>query len=339
VPIAARGYQRYEGARRGRVARWLVIARAGVQVTSRSRWLWRFVLLAWLPLLYYGLAFFAVGQLTEESNLAAAKSMWQFQLLRGTFGTPLAERFLADPGAYRPAIWASLVHLFMHYTQIFCVMIVVATVGPRLVSEDLRSRALALYLARPITRLDYIVGKLAVVSFWVATVTLLPALVLYALSIVFSPSVDALSQTIGVLPRLVLVSFVLMIGTGAPMLALSAVAPNPRLLAFLWAGAWVVSSVASRVLRLALFPRGREGDWTGLLSVSSNFDAVAFRVFDLERLLRPSADVSPQLTQLVDRLSYGHDWTWSLALIVVGAAASLAVVAHRVARPGEVSSR
>lgn len=339
MPIAERGYRRWEGVRRGRLARWLVIARAGIQVTSRSRWLWRFVLLAWLPLLYYGLAFFAVGQLTEESNLAAAKSMWQFQLLRGTFGTPLAERFLADPGAYRPAIWSSLIHLFMHYTQIFCVMIVVATVGPRLVSEDLRTRALALYLARPITRLDYVGGKLAVVCFWVGAVTLLPALVLYALSIAFSPSVEALTQTLSVVPRLVAASLVLMVGTGAPMLALSSIAPNPRLLAFLWAGAWVVSSVASRVLRLALFPDAREGDWTGLLSVSSNFDAVAFRLFDLERLLRPSADVSPQLTRLLDRLSYGHDWTWSLLLIAAVSAASLALVAHRVARPGEAGAR
>lgn len=339
MPIVASGYRRWEGTRRGRAWRFLVIARAGVRVTGRSRWLWRFVLLAWLPLLYYGLAFFAVGQLTEARTIDAAKDMWQFQVLRGTFGGPLAERFLEDPTAQRPAIWAALIHFFMHYTQIFCVMIVVAIVGPRLVSEDLRSRALALYLARPITRLDYVAGKLAVVCFWVSAVTLFPALALYALSIVFSPSIDALVQTVGVVPRVVAVSLLLMVGTGAPMLALSAVFPQPRFLAFLWAGAWVMSGVASNVLSLALFPRGSEGDWTGLLSVSSNFDAVAFRLFDLERLLRPAAEVSPRAAQLLDDLSHGHDWTWSLLLIFAVSAASLAVVALRIGRPGEAASR
>lgn len=339
MPIVASGYRRWEGTRRGRLGRFLVIARAGVHVTGRSRWLWRFVLLAWVPLLYYGLAFFAVGQLTEARTVDAAKDMWQFQMLRGMFGGPLAERFLDDPTAQRPAIWAALIHLFMHYTQIFCVMIVVAIVGPRLVSEDLRSRALALYLARPITRVDYVAGKLAVVCFWVGMVTLLPALVLYALSIVFSPSVATFTQTVGVVPRVVAVSVLLMVGAGAPMLALSSIFPQPRFLAFLWAGAWVMSSVASRVLSLALYPGTREGDWTGLLSVSANFDAVAFRLFDIEGLLRPAADVSPRLTRLVEGLSHGHDWTWSLALILVVAAASLAVVAVRVGRPGEAASR
>ncbi len=339
MPIVAAGYRRWEGTRRGRVFRFLVIARAGIDVTGRSRWLWRFVLLAWLPLLYYGLAFFAVGQLTEARTVDAAKDMWQFQMLRGMFGGPLAERFLEDPTAQRPAIWAALIHFFMHYTQIFCVMIVVALVGPRLVSEDLRSRALALYLARPITRADYVAGKLAVVCFWVSTVTLFPALALYALSIVFSPSVAALVQTIGVVPKIVAVSLLLMVGTGAPMLALSAIFPQPRFLAFLWAGAWVMSSVAAQVLSLGLFMNRREGDWTGLLSVSSNFDAVAFRVFDVEALLRPSADVSPRLASLLERLSYGHDWTWSLLLLLAVIAASLVVVALKVGRPGEAASR
>jgi ABC-2 type transport system permease protein len=339
VPVVNAGYRRWQGTRRGRLGRWLIMARAGIAVTGRSRWLWRFVLLAWLPLLYYGVAFFAVGQLTEARTIDAARDMWQFQLLQNAFGGELAKRFVTDPASYRPAIWASLIHLFMHYTQIFCVMIVVAIVGPRLVSEDLRSRALALYLARPITRLDYVVGKLAVVCFWVGTVTLLPALVLYVLSIAFSPSIDAMVQTIGVLPRVIAVSSLLMIGTGAPMLALSSLAPNPRFLAFLWAGAWVFSSVVSRVLSQALFPFTREGDWSGLTSVSANFDAVAFRLFDIEALLRPSAMHSERLARTLERLSHGHDWTWSLALILGVTIASLAIVAMRVGRPGEAGSR
>lgn len=339
MPVVASGYRRWEGVRRGRAWRWLVLARAGVRLTGRSRWLFRFILMAWLPLLYYGVAFFVVGQLTEQRTIDAARGMWQFDVLRGMFGTPLAERFIEDPAGHRPAIWSALIYMFLHYTQIFCVMIVVALVGPRLVSEDLRSRALTLYLARPITRLDYIVGKLAVVCFWVGTVTLLPALALYALSIAFSPSVEALTHTIAVVPRVTLVSLALMVGTGAPMLALSAVFPNPRLLAFLWAGAWLMSSVASRVLGLALFPGTREGDWTGLVSVSANFDAIAFRVFDIDGLLRPAAEVSPRLLRTLERFTPGHDPLWSVALILGVAALSLAVVAVRVGRPGEASAR
>ena len=346
MPIHARGYGQWRGELRGQGLRWLTIARWGIRLSGKSKWLRRLVLVAWLPLLYYVLMFFVVGRLTELNTLERAQELWQYQALRGLFGTAFTDAFVADPGAYRPAIWAVLIHFFMHWTQIFCVMIVVAVVGPRLVSDDLQSRALALYFSKPLTRVDYVVGKLAVVSFWVGAVTLAPSLVLYALSIAFSPGVETLFQTASIVPKVVVYAGFLMLGTGAPMLALSSLTPNPRLLGFLWAGCWVMSSVASFVLSQTLFPafgrrglQGVEGNWTGLVSFSKNLDAVGFRLFELEELLRPVAEVSPNADKLLRTLSYGHDWRLSLALILGLAAASLALVFRRIGRPGEAGAR
>ena len=347
MPVYRQGYRRWRGELAGRGWRWLAITRAGVALTARSRWLRRFVLVAWLPLLYYALLFFLVGQATELRNVQRLEDEWRFQVLRGLFGGSLTERFIADPAAFRPVIWSLLLHLFLRYTQVFSVMIVVAIVGPRLVSEDLRSRALALYFSKPIGRVDYILGKLGVVAFWVATVSLLPGLALYALSIAFSPSLETLSQTWHLLPRLGLYSLILVVGTGAPMLALSSLTPNPRFLGFAWAAAWVMSSVASSILRFALhppLPRGSieaasGGDWTGLVSFSANFHAVSFRLFEIGTQMAPVAAINPRAERWVKRLAYDHDWSWSLGLIVAVSVVSLALVAWRVGRPGEAGAR
>lgn len=318
MPLLEKGYRRWDGALRGRFFRWLTIAQMGVRLAFRGKWIRRFLMLAWLPLLYYSLVFFVVGQVTRIEALQQAQRMWQYDVMMLLFGEGIPERLVTDPAALRLPIWALLFHLFMHYTQVFCVMIVVAIVGPKLVSEDLKSRALSLYFVRPLTRRDYVLGKLAVVSFFVAAVTLAPALALYAVSIAFSPRLDTLVQTFVVVPKIFLFSLLLMVVCGLVMLALSSLITQARFLGFAWAGFWVLSAVAAKVLSWTLFPAGRgngapaKGDWTGLVSFSANFDAVGFALFDLEGTLRQVGTESGFFRVLRERLSYGHDWWWSL---------------------------
>jgi len=54
-------------------------------------------------------------------------------------------------------------------------------VGPVLVSGDLTSGALPLFLSRPFSRTDYVLGKLAVLGLLLSAVTWIPCLLLFAL--------------------------------------------------------------------------------------------------------------------------------------------------------------
>ena len=54
-------------------------------------------------------------------------------------------------------------------------------VGPALVSADLRNNALPLYLARPFSRVDYIMGKMAVLIFLLSAITWVPGMLLFFL--------------------------------------------------------------------------------------------------------------------------------------------------------------
>ena len=54
-------------------------------------------------------------------------------------------------------------------------------IGPPLVSRDLANNALPLYLSRPFTRKEYVVGKMSVIVFMVSLITWIPGLLLFLL--------------------------------------------------------------------------------------------------------------------------------------------------------------
>ena len=58
-----------------------------------------------------------------------------------------------------------------------------------LVANDLRTGAILAYLSRPLTRRDYVVGKLLVPLFLNLAVTLAPGLLLYATGLSLAPDV------------------------------------------------------------------------------------------------------------------------------------------------------
>jgi ABC-type transport system involved in multi-copper enzyme maturation permease subunit len=71
--------------------------------------------------------------------------------------------------------------------QLLPVLIISTFGGAGLVANDLRTGAILVYLSRPLTRRDYVLGKLAVLLALNASVTLVPGLLLYAVATGLSP--------------------------------------------------------------------------------------------------------------------------------------------------------
>jgi ABC-2 type transport system permease protein len=66
--------------------------------------------------------------------------------------------------------WQSMMALFM-----------AAFIGPGLVSPDLANNALSLYLARPFSRVEYVLGKMSVLAILMSLMTWVPGLLLFGL--------------------------------------------------------------------------------------------------------------------------------------------------------------
>ena len=70
---------------------------------------------------------------------------------------------------------------FMIYlgVQSFLAFILTSFVGPGLVSTDLANRALTLYLSRPFSRVEYVLGKMSVLLILLSLITWIPGLLLF----------------------------------------------------------------------------------------------------------------------------------------------------------------
>jgi len=65
------------------------------------------------------------------------------------------------------------------FWQGVCAFFLTVLVGPPLVSRDLTNNALPLYLSRPFSRVEYILGKMSVVLLLMSAVTWVPGLILF----------------------------------------------------------------------------------------------------------------------------------------------------------------
>jgi ABC-2 type transport system permease protein len=236
MPIFDQGYQHWKGTLSGRAWRWLAIARHGVRGQIRGRPIRLLLLAAWMPALTLAGAL-AVWGLFEQGTEGA------LELLQPLLPSGVA----ADPRAYRQAVWTIAYSTFFK-TEIFFIMALVVVAGPNLISRDLRFNALPLYFSRPLTRLDYFLGKLGVLAALVAAVAVGPAVAAYALGVCFSLELSVVRDTWRLLPASILYGLVIVASAGPLMLALSSLSRRSLYVGIAWAGLWVISSTVAGAL-------------------------------------------------------------------------------------------
>ena len=68
---------------------------------------------------------------------------------------------------------------FWTYLEGFFAFFLALLLGPPLVARDLRNNALPLYLCRPVSRTEYVMGKMSVILIILSTITWIPQLLLF----------------------------------------------------------------------------------------------------------------------------------------------------------------
>jgi hypothetical protein len=157
--------------------------------------------------------------------------------------------FRADPESARHDVWSLLLMIFFRYPQGLLIVLLVGMIAPSLIALDMRSRAYLLYFSRPLTPLEYIVGKALVLWAYLAAVTTLPALVLYLVGVLLSPSLVVVWDTWDLPLRILLASLVFMLPTTSLALFFSSLATESRYAGFAWFALWGLGWAAYENLR------------------------------------------------------------------------------------------
>jgi ABC-2 type transport system permease protein len=269
MPIAELGYRHWEGKRTGALRRCLAIARSEVTIAFQSsRLLRRFLFVAWMPILYFCPFFLAIGYVANPSNELGAGAMLT-ELGTEIFPREVIEQIRENPELFLPAIWSVVFYLFFAWSQSFLSMIVVAISGPPLIARDHQTKAFLVYFSKPIGAWQYLLGKLATVVFFVFSMTLIPGIFLYLISIGLSPDAVTMTATLPVILKIALASLVTAVPIGLVVLLISSLTKDRRIATFVWMLLWIFGEISFRVLTAShsLSVDYRPPAWASLLSL------------------------------------------------------------------------
>jgi ABC-2 type transport system permease protein len=272
MPIHDQGYRRYGGEKARTGQAWLVIARSGIRTMLAKRAFLGLLLLAWFPFFVRAVQIYAAANLPQAAFLR-----------------PTAETF----------------RQFLDQQQIF-VFFITVYVGAGLIANDRRANALQIYLSKPLTRAEYVFGKLAILTTFLLLVTWVPAIVLLIVQIAFSGNFTFFRANMFLFPAITVFAFIQVTLASTAMLALSSLSNSSRYVGILYAAVIFFTQAIYGVLYAAT--RTTAFAW---VSFSANLAQVGDMIFRLPR-------------------EYDTPWPVSLLMIAAVIAASSLVLERRV---------
>lgn len=272
-PIHDQTYRHYEGHREPPGKTWSVIAWAGIRNMLTKRAFLGLLIFAWVPFVVRAVQFYFAANYPQFAEIIAPTA--------ATF-----RDFVSQQG------------LFAFFITIY--------VGAGLIASDRRANALQIYLSKPISRTEYIVGKLATLLFFLLGVTLLPCVLLLLLQISFAANIDILRAHKFLPASIVLSTLLMSLVMSCTMLALSSLSNSPRYVAILYTGAIFFTSAIFGFL--TAITGGTRMAW---IAITSNVG---------------------QVTDVLFRQPPSYDSPWQISLIVLLAllAVSVSVLERRV---------
>ena len=149
-------YSPYQGAMRADRWRFTVLTRYSFLRVFESRLLASFFSLCFIPPLL------ACALLYANHNAKALEGFYAAYLGSVTGGLPIN-------GAFFNLVFR---------TQAFLAFMLVTFIGPGLVSGDMANSAIVIYLSKPVSRAEYVLGRLSVLLALTSAVTWIPALII-----------------------------------------------------------------------------------------------------------------------------------------------------------------
>ena len=271
MPIYEQAYRRWQARGPLRRLRFWPITREGLRLVLSRRAFLGLLAVSWIPFVVRLGQIYLVARFPEAERMLPAGAKVFGEFLNGQLG------------------FAMLLSIFG---------------GAGLVANDLRTGAILVYLSRPLTRRDYVLGKMGVLAALNLSITLVPGVLLYAAGVALLPERFLKLDQAWIGPAVVLQSLVMSLSVSLLALAVSSLSRSARVagvaLMALWVGLEITRVVASNV-----FDRPE----IGLLSLQGDVQAVGKALFGIPGPLF---------------------WAWPLLALALASLGCLAILRARV---------
>jgi ABC-2 type transport system permease protein len=164
---------------------------------------------------------------------------------------------------------------------------------PRLIARDRASNALTIYLSRPLTSTDYLLGKLGTIVGVLLLMWTGPLVLGWVLSVLLAPDREFIVYSFSPFTRALLFNAIGLVVLAATALGVSAVNRTARPTIVLWIALWVIAGAIARL------PKAPE--WLVHTSFTHNLGEVRKHVFRLDHALIDAGTKLPLLSEQMTR--------------------------------------
>ena len=278
MPIHTQNYRHWEGTLKpGHYTRWWIIAKAELKLLAQRKIVRLIVAIP--PLIHtivQAMLIFITNQVPDEMQEALP------------FGIS-AEFFQKFLFRLVPTLTAPIPSAML-------IALVAIFGGSGLIATDLKNNALSLYLSKPLSWIDYLIGKFAVIGILLGCLTVVPGLLLF-LEQALLADISFLKEHYWVPFSIIAYSALLILSVSLLMLLFSSLTSNPRyaMIGFcaVWFGLPIIQQLLKAITRTSK---------TAVVSIWANYDILGSALF-------------------AGSQSHAVHWVWSLltllALIVL----------------------
>lgn len=219
--IADRTYRHYDGPLKSRgAARWWVVALATIRANLRKPTFWIPAGLVVLSYVIHALLLYFLRDQMEQMGADASLIPGQKTIFRDT-------------------LWRGLTWTWL---PLFLVALVA---GSGSLAADNRANALLVYLSKPLTKTDYLVGKWVGVFVLLAAVSVAPAVLTFLFMLAAYNSEGFLQSNPWLFPRLLAAALIPALLHTSIVIGLSAWSKSPRVVGATYAGLFFVTLIVS----------------------------------------------------------------------------------------------
>ncbi len=239
MAVYERTYRRYQGEITSPTWRFLVLPHYIFKDIFKSKFLIFFYALCFLVPLALSIGIYV------RNNLDMLE-----KYLPGIGGDDFLEIFAVDAETFKNYLYIQGIAAFM----------LTVFIGPTLISRDLANNGLPLYLSRPISRAEYVTGKISVIFILLSLITWIPGLMLFVLQTLVGDD-GWMAQNLRVALAITIGSWVPILILALFALALSAWVKWRPIAAFLMLMVFFGGYFFAAMINLLFFGGARATEW------------------------------------------------------------------------------
>ena len=292
MPIHTQDYRHWEGTLKPRHwTRWWIIAKAELKLLAQRKIVRLIVAIP--PLIYiiiHAMFIFITNQMPEGMQGALPFGV------NAAFFQKFLFRLVPVPTAPIPST--------------LLIALIVIFGGSGLIATDMKNNALSLYLSKPISWIDYLIGKFAAIGILLGCLTVVPGLLLF-LEQALLADVSFLKEHYWLPFSIIAYSVLIVLSVGLLILFFSSITSNHRYATIGFCAVWFGSPIIQQLLKGIT-----RSSKTAVVSMWANYDILGSALFDSSH-------------------NYAVHWGWSL-LTVLALIVLCLFVLHRRIRAVEV---